>query len=175
MNEPASPIGPQFAIGLDPQAWRLALGSFASGVVIVTTSDDSGRPVGTTVSAFSSVSLAPPLLLVCLDQRSRTLAAVRCSGVFCVNILSAGQGELARLFANPLATDRFRDVPFTSGATGAPRLSGVLASIDCHLHALHVAGDHELLIGLGMQMQVIPGEPLIYSQGKFLSAGGDDR
>ncbi len=159
--------------GLDPQAWRRAMGRFASGVVIVTTPDDSGRPLGTTVSAFSSVSLTPPLLLVCLDQRSRTLAAVRWSGVFCINILSAGQGELARLFANPLAMDRFKDVPFTSGATGAPRLSGVLASIDCRLHAHHEAGDHELLIGLGLQMQVIPGEPLIYSQGKFLSAGGE--
>ncbi|MDP2215561.1 flavin reductase family protein [Phenylobacterium sp.] len=153
---------------LDPLAWRAAMGAFASGVVIVTTQDEAGQPVGTTVSAFSSVSLDPPLLLVCLDHKSRTRAAVKRSGHFCINILAAGQGALARLFAGPGATDRFADVEITPGVLGAPQIAGALASIDCRLHSLHAAGDHDILIGRGLNIAAAPGDPLIYSQGRFL-------
>ncbi|MDP3300034.1 MAG: flavin reductase family protein [Phenylobacterium sp.] len=149
-------------------AWRAAMGAFASGVVIVTTEDEEGRPVGTTVSAFSSVSLDPPLLLVCLDHKSRTRAAVKRSGHFCINILAAGQGGLARLFAGPGATDRFANLEITPGVLGAPQITGALASIDCRLHSLHAAGDHDILIGRGLNIQAAAGEPLIYSQGRFL-------
>ncbi len=153
---------------LDGAAWRAAMGSFASGVVIVTTLNGSGQPVGTTVSAFSSVSLEPPLLLVCLDHKSRTRAAARRAGHFCINILAADQGALARLFAGPGATDRFSGVATTTGTLGAPQITGALASIDCRLHALHTAGDHDILIGRGLHINAAPGEPLIYSQGRFL-------
>ncbi len=155
---------------LDPMVWRNTMGSFASGVVIVTTTDEEDRPVGTTVSAFSSVSLDPPLLLVCLDHKSRTRAAVRRSGHFCINILSAGQGDLARLFAGPGATDRFAEVEITPGTLGAPMIAGALASIDCRLHSLHAAGDHDILIGRGLNIEAAPGDPLIYCQGRFLGS-----
>ncbi|HMO44322.1 MAG TPA: flavin reductase family protein, partial [Phenylobacterium sp.] len=124
---------------VDPAGWKMAMGAFASGVVIVTTLDE-GRPVGTTVSAFSSVSLHPPLLLVCLDEKSRTLAAVRRTGNFCINILAEGQEDLARLFAGAGATDRFRDVVIEPGLLGAPMIGGALGNIDCRLHALPRAG-----------------------------------
>lgn len=152
----------------DAPAWRAAMGAFASGVVIVTTQGEDGQPVGTTVSAFSSVSLDPPLLLVCLDHKSRTRAAVKRSGHFCINILAAGQGGLARLFAGPGATDRFASVAITPGVLGDPQITGALVSIDCRLHSLHGAGDHDILIGRGLNIQATPGDPLIYSQGRFL-------
>lgn len=153
---------------LDGAAWRAAMGSFASGVVIVTTLNGAGQPVGTTVSAFSSVSLEPPLLLVCLDQKSRTRAAVQKAGHFCINILAAHQGALARLFAGPGATDRFANVATTPGVLGAPQIQGALVTVDCRLYALHAAGDHDILIGQGLRIEATPGAPLVYSQGRFL-------
>jgi len=156
-------VGTAFA----PDDWKQAMGAFASGVVIVTTLDE-GRPVGTTVSAFSSVSLHPPLLLVCLDHKSRTRAAVRKAGNFCINILAAGQGDLAKTFAGPGAVDRFHDLECEPGGLGAPHIPGALANIDCRLHSLHAAGDHDILIGRGLSIRAQPGEPLIYSQGRFL-------
>lgn len=158
---------------VDPAVWRSAMGAFASGVTIVTTLDGD-RPVGTTASAFTSVSLFPPLLLVCLDQKSRTLAAVRRSGHFCINVLAHHQGDLAKLFAGAGATDRFKDVEIGEGRLGAPVIGGALATIDCRLHAAHAAGDHDILIGRGLGVETRGGHPLIYSQGRFIDVPRPD-
>lgn len=154
---------------IDPAAWKMAMGAFASGVVIVSTLDGD-RPVGTTISAFSSVSLFPPLLVVCLDHKSRTRAAILKAGAFGVNILSEGQGELARIFAGSSVVDRYAGVEIAPGALGMPMIGGALASVECRLHAVHTAGDHDLLIGRGLELVTRPGRPLIYSQGRFLEA-----
>jgi len=166
----ASEAGPD---AVDPALWRSAMGAFASGVTIVTTLDGD-RPAGTTASAFTSVSLFPPLLLVCLDHRSRTLAAVRRAGHFCINVLAAHQGDLARLFAGAGAVDRFREVEIGEGRFGAPVIGGALATIDCRLHAAHTAGDHDILIGRGLGVETRAGRPLIYSQGRFVDVPEND-
>ncbi|WP_304165241.1 flavin reductase family protein [Phenylobacterium aquaticum] len=154
---------------IDPAAWRAAMGAFASGVVIVS-SLDGDRPVGTTVSAFSSVSLSPPLLLVCLDHKSRTREAILQTGAFGINVLSQGQSGLAKLFAGMAATDRFNDVEIAPGPLGMPLIGGALAHIECRLHAVHAAGDHDILVGRGLELGTRPGRPLIYSQGRFHDA-----
>lgn len=153
----------------DPAVWRAAMGAFPSGVVIVTTFD-AGRAVGTTVSAFSSVSLSPPLLLVCLDHKSRTRAAVRRAGAFCINVLSAGQETLAHLFAGATGGDRFEAVASDLGPLGTPMIQGALAHIECQLEAAHAAGDHDILVGRGAHVSTRPGRPVIYCQGRFLAA-----
>ena len=158
---------------MDPALWRSAMGSFPSGVTIVTTLDGD-RPVGTTASAFTSVSLFPPLLLVCLDHKSRTLAAVRLAGFFCINVLAEHQADLARLFAGAGATDRFRDVEIGEGRMGAPVIGGSVAVVECALHAAHTAGDHDILIGRGLGVETRAGAPLIYSNGRFVKASAND-
>lgn len=154
---------------VDPAAWRMAMGAFASGVVIVT-SLDGDRPVGTTVSAFCSVSLFPPLLLVCLDHKNRALEVIQRAGAFGINVLSEGQSGLAMLFAGVEPAERFKGVEIAPGPLGMPMIGGALANIECRLHAVHTAGDHDILVGRGLELETRPGRPLIYSRGRFLEA-----
>ena len=114
----------QTAPPFDGAVFRRVIGSFMSGVVVITTSADDGTPHGMTVSAVSSLSLDPPMLLVCLHSASGTQEAVRRSGRFAVNILAEDQGELAGRFAKPGATDKFDGVAVRTGRTGVPLLGG---------------------------------------------------
>jgi len=153
----------------EPADFRKAMGSFAAGVTVVTTCHE-GRLVGTTVSAFSAVSLDPPLVMVCLKRDSRTLAAVGLAGVFCVNILSAEQGDLAHRFARSGADDRFALTAVEAGACGAPVLVECSAAVECQLHAVHDGGDHEILIGRVVRVAVDEAKaPLVYVRGGFLN------
>jgi 3-hydroxy-9,10-secoandrosta-1,3,5(10)-triene-9,17-dione monooxygenase reductase component len=154
----------------EPAHFRKAMGSFAAGVTVVTTCHE-GRLVGTTVSAFSAVSLEPPLVMVCLKRDSRTLAAVGLAGVFCVNILSAEQGDLAHRFARGGADDRFALTVVEAGVCGAPVLAGCSAAVECELHAVHDGGDHEILVGRVLRVVVDEAKaPLVYVRGGFLNA-----
>lgn len=152
---------------VDPAAWRLAMGAFASGVVIVT-AVDGGRRVGTTVSAFSSVSLTPALLLVCLDHANPALPPILRAGAFAINVLAEGQTDLALRFANPALADPFEGVEAAPGALGLPLIGGSVAHVECRLDAVHPAGDHDILIGRGIDLKTRPGKPLVYSRGRFL-------
>ncbi|MGR4866985.1 flavin reductase family protein [Caulobacter sp. LARHSG274] len=155
--------------GPAPADFRKAMGSFAAGVTVVTTCH-GGRLVGTTVSAFSAVSLEPPLVMVCLKRDSRTLAAVGQAGVFCVNILSAEQGDLAHRFARSGADDRFALTVVEAGLCGAPLLAGCAAAVECELHAVHDGGDHEILVGRVLRVVVDETKPpLVYVRGGFLN------
>ncbi|MDB5454756.1 MAG: flavin reductase domain protein FMN-binding [Caulobacter sp.] len=154
---------------LEPGQLRRALGSFAAGVTVVTTQLD-GQLVGTTVSAFSALSLDPPLVLACLKRDSRTLAAVRQTAAFCVNILCAEQGELAHAFAKSGCDDRFALTAVEAGVTGAPLLAGCATHIECDLHAVHDGGDHEILVGRVLRVVVDEAKtPLVYVRGRFLT------
>ena len=153
---------------VDGPAWRRAMGAFTSGVTIVA-SADGGQVSATTVSAFSSLSLDPPLLLACLDRDSRTLAMIRRSGVFSVNILAAHQGPLAMLCAARGTVNRLADAAWREGgASGAPLLDGAAAHIECRLQQAVDGGDHVILIGEGLAVEVDPeAEPLVYRHGRL--------
>lgn len=154
----------------EPADFRKAMGSFAAGVTVVTACHE-GRLVGTTVSAFSSVSMDPPLVMVCLKRDSRTLAALSQARTFCVNILSREQGDLAYRFAKSGSDDRFALTAIEVGICGAPLLADCVAAVECELHVAHDGGDHEILIG--RVSRVVTDEtkaPLVYVRGGFLNA-----
>ena len=135
-------------------------------VVVVSTRDRSGFR-GLTASSFTSVSLDPPLLLVCFDNESRTLPVVRAAGRFAVNVLRAGQEELAATFASKaLAADTFAAVTHTVDH-GVPVLDDALAWLACDLLALHPGGDHTIGVGAVTQMEHESGEPLLFFRGTY--------
>jgi flavin reductase (DIM6/NTAB) family NADH-FMN oxidoreductase RutF len=153
---------------VDAESFKRALGSWASGVTIVT-SQHGGERLGMTVSAFSSVSLAPPLVLVCADKSSNTNALIQKSGTFTVNVLAAGQSALSNLFADKKREAiRFDGLDCRPGATGCPRLPGVLATLDCRVHEAVDAGDHWVYIGAVEAAEIASDkEPLVYHRGGY--------
>ena len=151
-----------------PAEWRAAMGQFASGVTIVT-SWDGETPVGTTVNAFCSVSLDPPLLLACVDFSNPVLGPIERSGVLGVNILGAESCELARRFGRKSDDDKFAGVAYHAEG-GAPRLEAAPVFIDCRLEQAHDAGDHKIVIGRGVRVHhAASGAPLLYHKGAFPS------
>ncbi len=121
-----------------------------------------------TVSAFSSVSLDPPLVLVCADRASDTRSVIDRSGVFAVHVLGREQGELSALFADKAREEeRFLDLPVEEGATGAPILPGALVALDCRVVARHEAGDHLIYVGHVEAARIGEGEPLLYYRGRY--------
>jgi flavin reductase (DIM6/NTAB) family NADH-FMN oxidoreductase RutF len=157
---------------VSPERFRQALAHWASGVTIVT-SRAGERVHGMTVSAFSSVSLDPPLVLVCADKTSDTYAVIAEAGFFAVNILSSEQQELSNRFASEKDEHlRFVGLETREAVTGAPLLPGCLIHLDCRLAATHDAGDHVIYVG---RVEAIEdgasGEPLVYLQGSYRALG----
>lgn len=130
----------------DARALRDAFGAFLTGVTVVTTVDATGAPIGFTANSFSSVSLDPPLLLVCLAKTSRNYATLTGAKGFGVNILAEGQKDVSNTFARPVE-DRFAAVSWKPGPFGAPVFADVAAWFDCSTHEVVDAGDHVILIG----------------------------
>ena len=128
--------------------FRQVMGQFATGVTIVTTATTEGV-FGLTVNAFTSVSLDPPLIAICVDLRSQTLSCLRASGSFAVNVLEASQEALSRCFATPSAEryESFCHVPYQVAVTGSPVLNGVLAFLDARVVAEYPGGDHVIILG----------------------------
>jgi flavin reductase (DIM6/NTAB) family NADH-FMN oxidoreductase RutF len=147
-------------MGIDASLFRSVLGRFASGVTIVTALDQQGSPHGMTVSAFSSLSLEPPLVLVCIDNTATMSPLMARIEHFGVNVLSSAQEELSRRFAGQ--DDRFAGVGYTASPSGAPILDDVLAWLDCRVVARHAAGDHVIVIGEVEQGAAFEGQPLLY-------------
>jgi flavin reductase (DIM6/NTAB) family NADH-FMN oxidoreductase RutF len=154
-----------------PAALRHAMGHFATGVTVITSVDADGRPVGTTANAISSLSLDPPLLLVCFDRSSQTLAAIETHGAFAVNVLAAPQEDLSANFARRGLAADWDGVPHRPGLTGSPRLHGVLATLECAVEHRLPGGDHEIVIGRVRHAQAGDGEaaPLLFWRGKYVS------
>jgi 3-hydroxy-9,10-secoandrosta-1,3,5(10)-triene-9,17-dione monooxygenase reductase component len=152
---------------VDARAFRDTLGSFPTGVAVVTAVGQAG-PAGLTTNAFSSLSLDPPLVLVCFDHGSRTLAVVRESGRFAVNVLRAGQQDLASLFAGKAPhPEKFAAVTHTVDH-GVPVLDDALAWMVCDVRALHPGGDHDIGVGAVTALGHDPsGEPLVFHAGRF--------
>ena len=157
----------EFQAGSDPRTLRDAMGCFATGVTIVTALDAAGVPVGLTANSFTSVSLEPPLLLVCIANSSGTAPALREAGHFGVNVLQIGQQPASNRFATRGA-DRFANLPWAPGQTGVPLLGSSLVSFECERESLHEAGDHFILVGRVVRAQFEPHrDPLLYFRGKY--------
>jgi flavin reductase (DIM6/NTAB) family NADH-FMN oxidoreductase RutF len=154
----------EITLGIDGQLFRAVVGSFPTGVTIVTMMGPDGAPRGLTSNAMCAVSLEPPLLLFCLDKRSTCLPVVLETKAFVVNFLAAGRGDLATRFASPVA-DRFAGThhePSTS-AKGAPILvDDIVAHAECTLSQAIDAGDHYVLIGHIEEGSSNGGAPLMY-------------
>jgi len=153
---------------IDPKDFRRALACFASGVTVVTAPGDGRGPVGITVSAFTSVSLEPPLILVCLDNRTGAIRRFLEPGSpFAVNILADGQEHVSRDFAGPQTYDLHGHAS-EPGAGGVPLLADAAAVLECATHAVHDGGDHRIVVGRVEGMRCRAGaRPLVYFQGAY--------
>jgi len=146
--------------------FKQALGHFASGVTVVVLDNGSGGIMGLTVSSFSSVSLEPPLVLICVEQGSECFNALGKQGQFTVHILAGDQTELAYAFADG-SLDKSVYANWHTNTRGYPELAESLAWIECKLHARHPAGDHDIFIGRVEHLRVAEGkEPLLYYRGR---------
>jgi flavin reductase (DIM6/NTAB) family NADH-FMN oxidoreductase RutF len=159
-------------MALTPAEFRTALRCFATGVTVVTTRDREGHPSGLTASAFTSVSLDPPLVLICVDHAATAHPDFRERGWFAVNILPREQEELSRRFAMS-GGDKFRGVACHEGRTGLPLLDGALASLECRIVEVHEAGDHTIFIAEVETASVAEGRPLVYFHGGYHSLTAD--
>lgn len=161
-------------MSVDSLTFRRTLGSFASGVTVITTHDPaSGKPVGVTVSAFSSVSMDPPLVLFCLDKRSASLLSFNANGHFAANILAANQVELSNRFASK-AEDKWDGVSHRPGLAEVPVLAGTAAHLECTVVKEVDGGDHMIIIG---QVEAASYnqdlQPLVYCRGGYAELKGD--
>ena len=150
---------------IDPNTFRAAMGCFLTGVTIVTTVGRRGM-AGLTANSFTSVSLDPCKILVCIKSQSATGITIRESLKFAVNFLSAGQGDLASRFAKPF-DDRFAGVEYARDENGLPLLTGSLAHIVCALDRIYESGDHDIFIGDVLACASASGKPLAFFQGKM--------
>lgn len=143
------------------------MSSFPTGVAVVTAVDGAGEPHGMTCTSLTSVTVEPPTLLVCLDVRSGTLAAVRAGGWFAVNLLRDGARKTAELFAGPVP-HRFRHVGSRPSPTaGVPWLADTVAAAECRVSRTVPAGDHEVVFGEVVAVACAGGSPLLYGRRQF--------
>ncbi len=145
---------------------------WATGVTIVT-ARAGDRVHGMTVSAFTEVCLDPPLVLVCADKSSHTHPLIAEGGVFAVNILARGQGDLSTRFASKKDEHRrFEGLEWETAATGAPLIPGALAAIDCRVADRHEGGDHVIYLGRVEALRLREGEPLLHYRGGYRELAG---
>ena len=153
-------------MAIEADLFRRVMGSFASGVTIVTTLDDDGQPRGFTASGMSSLSLDPRLLLVCVSTTSTTLAAIQARGAFVVNILTEAQRDLAQRFAARLE-GKFAGIAWRPGTTGTPVLNDALAHAECRVYRIYEGGDHIIILGEVVAAAAGDAVPLLYFRGRY--------
>jgi flavin reductase (DIM6/NTAB) family NADH-FMN oxidoreductase RutF len=151
---------------IDPMELRRALGSFPTGISIVTTRDSEGKPRGMTANSFTSVSLDPPLLLVCIGKSASSFPAFYECDAFAVNLLHERQQGVSSLFASK-AADKFAKISHDIVHTGAPVLNDCLAWFDCSLHQQIDAGDHIVLFGRVEAFGTTALRPLAFCRGRY--------
>jgi flavin reductase (DIM6/NTAB) family NADH-FMN oxidoreductase RutF len=165
-----SVVTPAFQREFSGDDFRRTLGAFATGVTVITTHGEADA-YGMTANAFSSVSLDPPLVLVCVISGTRGAETIEQNRVFAVNILCAHQEPISRYFASrerPAGRAGFAEIPHSTAVTGSPILEGAGGFLDCRLHNSHEAGDHVIFIGevvaLGFEDEFTP---LLFHSGKY--------
>ena len=142
------------------------MGRFASGVTVVTATDEAGSAYGMTVSAFASVSLQPPLVLMCIDHTASLHDTLANAPYFAVNILASTQAAIARRFADTGA-QRFEGIGYRNGENGVPILNDVLAFVECKRVSSVETGDHTVIIGETVAASMRDARPLLYYRGGF--------
>jgi flavin reductase (DIM6/NTAB) family NADH-FMN oxidoreductase RutF len=146
--------------------FRAALSRFPSGVTVVTTRDANGRFFGITVSAFCSVSLQPPMILVCIEKTTGSHNALTESGVFVVNILGEGQSDISEHFASVIP-DKFDKYPYHLSSRELPILDDIAVSLECSTADSYAAGDHTIFVGHVETVKFNTVDPLIYHYGDY--------
>jgi flavin reductase (DIM6/NTAB) family NADH-FMN oxidoreductase RutF len=148
------------------EEFRRACGRFATGVTIASVLDPQGVPHGLTVSSFTSVSLNPPLILICLGHDVTIIDLFRASSYFGINVLAENQRDLSERFARK-NHDRFNGLAWHRGETGVPLLPGTLASIECAVDQRITAGDHDIFVGEMVSARVADGQPLVHFASRY--------
>jgi len=151
--------------------FRAALSRFPSGVTVVTTRDAGGRFHGITVSAFCSVSLDPPRVLICVEKTTGSHVALESSKLFVVNILSAGQRDISERFAS-LIENKFEGLDFETTIDGLPVLLGCIATLECRVSASYDGGDHSIFVGEVDKTTAGDGDPILYFRGDYRAISG---
>jgi flavin reductase (DIM6/NTAB) family NADH-FMN oxidoreductase RutF len=163
-------------MNLSQTEFRKAMGCFATGVTIITL-DLEGEVQGMTANAFASVSLDPPLILVCVDHSARTHAHMHAKKRFGINILGEHQRDISEYYALPVHTREHAEeeagARFDRTAQGTPILHGALAYLECRLQSAEEAGDHTIFIAEVEDVVVRQGEPLLFFRGKYREIGGE--
>ena len=147
--------------GLTSEQFRRACGRFATGVTIATVIGPHGAPHGLTVSSFTSVSLTPPLISICLGHEVSEMDLFRAASFFGINVLSENQRPISERFARR-GHPRFDGLDWRPGSTGVPLITGVLATLECHVEQRITAGDHDIFLGRVLRAHVAEGKPLLY-------------
>ena len=157
----------EYRTGHDPRTLRDALGCFATGVTVVTCVDDEENPAGLTVNSFTSVSLDPPLLLVCLHKKAASSGALTAAPYFAINVLQTEQQPASITFSTRVE-DRFGNTPWSCGEAGAPILKDSLCVFECERFAVYDGGDHHILVGKVIKASFDAGvDPLLYFRGRY--------
>lgn len=148
------------------EEFRRACGRFATGVAVASVTDERGGAHGLTVSSFTSVSLEPPLVLICLGHEVTMIEAFRGASHFGINILREEDGELSQRFATK-GLDRFNGIAWRRGHTGVPLIDCALATMECEVHQRISSGDHDILVGRVLATHVEDGAPLVHYFGRY--------
>lgn len=157
--------------GVGPDEYRDIISRFSTGVTVATTVDQKGKPHGMTASAVASVSLQPPIVLVCVDHAADFHAALSAAKGFALSVLASDQEHLSRRFAED-PPDRFAGVPFAAGTDGLPLLEGAVAHVICEPWGTHEAGDHTVFFGLVTGGTVFDRPPLVHFRGGYTTTEG---
>jgi flavin reductase (DIM6/NTAB) family NADH-FMN oxidoreductase RutF len=157
---------------IDKNELRRVMGHFATGVTIITTHSATGELHGLTANAVTSLSLVPPLMLICVDKKAESYPSFDESGVFTVNILASDQEALSRRFAVS-GGNKFDGVSYRIGANGAPIIDGSLGFLECRITAHHDGGDHTIYVGEVQEAQTREGKPLLFYRGGYREIGDD--
>jgi flavin reductase (DIM6/NTAB) family NADH-FMN oxidoreductase RutF len=144
---------------------------FPTGVTVVAAMGPQGLPFGLTVNSFTSVSLDPPLVLVCIDRGAASHDPLMDAPHFTVNVLASGQSDVASRFASEPTQGRFDAVVWHESTHGAPLVEGASAWLECSLHAMHEAGDHTILVGRVQSADAREGSALVFHRGRYGSTG----
>ena len=151
---------------IDSGEFRNALGHFPTGVTAVT-AVNNGKPIGMAIGSFTSVSLEPPLVAFLPGKESGSWKEIREAGSFCVNVMGQDQMEVCGVMASR-AEDKFADVEWSPAGSGSPIISGSIAYIDCDIEMIHDGGDHDIVIGRVLKLEVMDSKsPLVFFQGNY--------
>ena len=153
-------------MALEARDIRNVLGHFATGVTVITTKSKTGIPFGLTVNSFTSLSLNPPLVIVCVDKTVDCYSCFEDSKVFAVNVLGEDQEELSQRFATK-GIEKFEGIKWSMGEKGSPLLDGVIGAIECNVVQNYDGGDHTIFLGEIVKATAKGDRPLLFCKGKY--------